>query len=321
MKLLSRLDENFLRGRSCLLRINLDIKEPNEKNWRLQAVVPTIKYLLEHGSKIKILSHRGRPEGEDKELLLAPIIKILSQIVGQDLDYLENVRFNPLEHENDDKFAEELAKNGDFYVNDDFATSHRPHASISAITRHLPSFAGLLLEKEIKVLSRVRDNPDQPLVMLIGGIKIDDKAATIEHLYNKAEFFLMGSAYIDRANPILQKEKVIIPTDWVTDNSNERDIGPQTIKQYQEIIAQAKTIIWSGPVGLIEVPKFRTGSRAVAETIVKTDAFAVAGGGDTSRFLIEEGVADMFDFISTGGGAMLDFLADKKLPGLEALER
>ena len=321
MKLLSRLDENFLRGRSCLLRINLDIKEPNEKNWRLQAVVPTIKYLLEHGSKIKILSHRGRPEGEDKELLLAPVMKILSKIVGQELDYLENVRFNSLEHKNDHQFAEELAKNGDFYVNDDFATSHRPHTSISAITSHLPSFAGLLLEKEVEVLTRVRDHPSQPLVIIIGGIKIADKAAAIDYLYDKTEAFLMGSAYIDQEDPTLQKEKVIIPSDWSTDNSHERDIGPQTIQQYQEVISGAKTIIWSGPVGLIELPKFRNGSKAVAEAITKTDSFAIAGGGDTSRFLIEEGVADMFDFISTGGGAMLDFLANKELPGLEALKK
>ena len=173
----------------------------------------------------------------------------------------------------------------------------------------------------MSVLTRVRDNPNQPLVIIIGGIKIEDKAAAIENLYEKTKVFLMGSAYIDQDNPILQKEKVIVPSDWSTDNSHERDIGPQTIERYQKIISQAKTIIWSGPVGLIELPKFRNGSRAIAEAITETDSFAIAGGGDTSRFLIEEGVADMFDFISTGGGAMLDFLANKKLPGLEALKK
>ncbi len=321
MKYLSQLKKEGIAGKTCLLRINLDIKNPAKESLRIDAIIPTIKFLEENGTKIIILSHRGRPNGIDLKLSLEPFIEILSKKIGHKLEWLENLRFNPQEQENDAEFGRELASRGDFFVNDDFATSHRTCASLVAITKFLPSYAGLLLEKEIKNLSKVMTSPKKPLVVIIGGIKINDKVGMIENFKDKADHFLMGSAYskLPTSNFKLTN-KIMLPSDHITENNEDFDIGPETIKKYSEIIKTAKTIIWSGPLGLFENAKFLNGSKKIAEAVADSNAFTVVGGGDTSQLLKTLGIENRFSFISTGGGAMLEFLSGKKLPALEALE-
>ena len=319
MRYLRDLDRDYLNGKKCLLRINLDVTNPKEASLRINIAIPTINFLLDKGASILILSHRGRPEGEDKNLSLKPLIEILENKIGQKIGWLENLRFDPKEQENDDDFAKELAAKGDFFVNDDFAVSHRANTSISAITKYLPSFAGLNLEKEIKTLSQVMDNPEEPLVVIIGGVKIGDKIGVIENLYSKADRFLMGSAYIDIDNSILKKEKVVLPEDWIVGDGKKLDIGQKTIENFGKIISKAKTIIWNGPMGKFEDSKYIEGSKKVAEAIASSNAFSIIGGGDTYQLLSILGMEDGFGFISTGGGAMLEFLAGKKLPALTAL--
>lgn len=328
MTFLSQLKKEKMAGKTCLLRVNLDIKDPAKESLRIDAVIPTIKYLLANEAKVLILSHRGRPDGVNPDLSLKPLVEILSKKIGYQLKWLENLRFDHREQENSDGLAKELASKGDFFVNDDFATSHRSCASLVAITKHLPSYAGLLLEKEIKNLSKVMQDPKKPLVLIIGGNKINDKIEIIEYFKDKADYFLMGSAYfkfqisnLKFQNDILES-KVIFPQDFIEENGKKLDIGPKTIKQYSEIIKTAKTIIWNGPMGLYENKKFIEGSKKIAQAIIfaRQQIFSVVGGGDTAQFLAEIGLKNKFGFISTGGGAMLKFLSGKKLPALEALD-
>ena len=337
MKYLSQLTKDQIEDKKCLLRINLDIKDPSKDSLRIDASLPTIKFLLEGGAKILILSHRGRPERPDSKLSLEPLIKILQTktdltfrsptSVGSqtslNLSWLENLRFDPREQQNDDGFAQELASKGHFFVNDDFAVSHRANASVMAITKHLPSYAGLRLEKEIKILSGAVNNPQRPLVLIIGGAKIDDKIGVIENFRSKADHILTGSSYIDLLKSNFQGKfdfaKIIIPEDWTGEDGRKLDIGSKTIDKYTNIISQAKTVVWNGPMGMFENPKYLNGSQKIAEAIISSGAFSIIGGGDTQQLLNQLGIEDKFSFISTGGGAMLEFLAGKKLPALEVL--
>lgn len=317
-----------MAGKTCLLRINLDIKDPAKESLRIDAVIPTFDFLIERGAKILILSHRGRPTGcLDPGFSLKPLIEILlAKVRGRhktSINWLENLRYDAREQENDDCFARELAARGDFFVNDDFATSHRACASLVAITQYLPSYAGLLLEKEVANLSKVMINPEKPLVIVIGGAKIDDKVGMIENFKDKADHFLMGSAYykFQISKSRFQNEKVIFPEDFIEEDGQKLDIGPETIKKYSEIISSAKTVIWNGPLGLLsDNPTYARGSKKIAQAIIESGAFSAAGGGETTQLLLELGLQDKFSFVSTGGGAMLEFLSGKKLPALEALE-
>ena len=329
MRFLSQLAQEDLKGKTCLLRINLDLKYSHRESLRIDAVLPTFEFLIKNGAKILILSHRGRPEGPDPDFSLKPMIRILLPKISNrhstSINWLENLRFDPREQHNDDSLAKELAARGDIFVNDDFATSHRACASLVAITKYLPSYAGLLLEKEIKNLSQVMTNPEKPLVMIIGGAKIDDKIGVIENFKNKADYFLMGSSYLGIKNQELRikgaESKIVWPEDWVGHDDKKLDIGPQTIEKFSQIIAQAKTIIWNGPMGLLEDPRYLNGSLKIAGAIIKSNAFSVIGGGETTQLLLELGLEKRFSFVSTGGGAMLEFLSGKKLPALEALEK
>lgn len=322
MRFISQLKKEDLAGKTCLLRINLDIKNPEKDSSRLDAAIPTIKFLLDSEAKILILSHRGRPNGVEENLSLKPLVDVLIskiQYPTSNIQFLENLRFDPREQANDEIFAKELASKGDIYINDDFATSHRASASMVGITKFLPSYAGLLLEQEIKNLSKVTEGPEKPLAIIIGGIKIDDKAGMIEYFKNIADYFLIGSAYIDLQNDLLKSPKVIMPIDWVGEGGKKLDIGPKTIEQFSKIIFGVKTIIWNGPVGMFENPKYLEGSKKIAEAIIASGAFSVIGGGDTDQLLNQLGIKNKFSFVSTGGGAMLEFLSGKKLPAIEAL--
>ena len=356
----------------------------NEEDWRIEATLPTINYLLEQKAKIILIAHFGRPNGKIVEnlrldlvkkrlekLLARPVIK-LNDCIGEEVEkqignmqagdivLLENIRFYPEEKNNDSDFAKQLADLGEIYVNDAFGTSHRAHASIIGLPKYLPNCAGLLLEKEIKFLSKILEKTEHPLVVIVGGAKISTKIKFIKNFLDKADNLLLAGAL---ANTIISAKgfnigksvteeemigeikkleltsiKLHIPVDVVVsvDPSGKEssrispvgktredemilDIGPDTIKLFTRIISQAKMVVWNGPMGLLEVEKFSLGSREIAHAIAKNPGFSTVGGGDTVAFLEEIGLLDKITHVSTGGGAMLKFLAGEKLPGIEAL--
>jgi phosphoglycerate kinase len=225
----------------------------------------------------------------------------------------ENLRFNLGEEENSPEFVQALVKLGDLYVNESFATSHRAHASIVGVPKYRPHFAGLNLLTEIGNLTRVLTNPARPLVVIIGGVKVETKRPVVEYMQAVADEILLGGAFVNES--LDQREKIVLPLDTIEGN----DIGAQTLARFKESISQAKTIVWNGPMGKFEDPAFSNGTTAIARAITSSSAFSIVGGGDTISALDQLGLLNQVSFISTGGGAMLEFLSGKSLPGLEAL--
>ncbi len=373
---LSKAKKEELKG-TALLRLDFN----TEDTWRLDATIPTIKLLLKHANAVVIVSHKGRPDFhkdaagkeelppyERKRLTLAADAKSLSRRLGRPVKFipnfnwgeileeianakkgqvflLENIRFLPGEAKNDPELGRILASFSDYYVNDAFAESHRLAASVVAVTKYLPSYAGLVLEKEITSLSAAAKKFKRPFVIIVGGGKAHDKLEVLEHFRKSADFFLLGGAL---ANTILSLQgievngslladdpkdlmilrkfisnrKVIYPVDWRAEKGSILDIGPATAETYAGIVAKAKTIVWAGPLGLIEKQKFENGTFVVAKAVAKNKkAFSVTGGGETIMFLKKKKLTGGFSFISTGGGALIEFLAGKKLPGIEALKK
>lgn len=337
-----------------------------EDDWRMKAVLPTIKFLCAHSSKIVIGSHRGRPVGFDKKFSLRKNAALLARLTGRRVTFidhfrfeeirrtvaaaprgsiflLENLRFMKGEEANDARFARALASLADFYVNDAFAVSHRANASVAAITKFLPHYAGLELEQEIVSLSRVMRAPKRPLVLLLGGAKAEDKLGVIAYFKNRADSILLGGGPantilslkgMDVKNSVRDRDpkslhtlrsvarsrNVLLPEDFVWHGDMIWDLGPKTVARFGARIAAARTVLWSGPLGLIENARYARGTRAVARAVAQNRrAFSVAGGGETVMFLKTCKLDKKFSFISTGGGAMMDFLAGKKLPGIAAL--
>lgn len=357
-----------------LLRLDFN----TEDDWRMRAVVPTIKLLLRNNCKIVILSHRGRPQahslvqwrkrmvGADKKLSLRKDAAQLSRLLKRKIVFvknfdftetkkkiekspsgsvflLENLRFVTGEEANERTFAKQLASLGDFYVNDAFAVSHRANASVVAITRFLPSYAGLELEAEIENLSGIMARPSRPFVMVVGGAKVLDKLGVLRYFKKKADWFLLGGGPADTIlaargvdikkslrdkdgdktaiRELARSVRVILPVDYLWKKDAIVDIGPRTGLLFRKKIAAARTILWSGPLGLIDEKPYDRGSRAIAAAVAgNRRAVSVAGGGETVMFLKRIKLAQKFTFLSTGGGAMLDFLAGEKLPGIEALK-
>ena len=360
LKYLSNISEKQIKAKTAILRLDFN----TEDDWRMKEAIPTIKFLLNYGDKVVILSHRGRPQGEDTKLSLKKDAKKLSCYLKKKIVFipkldlnlakkiilkspekiflLENLRFSPLEEKNDLQFAAKLAALGDIYINDAFAVSHRANASVVAITKFLPSYGGLELEKEIKNLSLVMQKAKHPLVIILGGAKISDKLGMINFFSKKADKFLLGGGlantllasygkdvkkslfekdhFLNRIK-FLKSKKIILPIDYVWQKEMILDIGPKTADLFSQEISLAKTIIWNGPLGFIEEKKFIAGSLKIAKSIAANHkAFSVAGGGETVMFLKKYHLDKKISFISTGGGAMLDFLAGKKLPAIEALK-
>lgn len=348
----------------ALLRINLDI-EPREfkHSLRLRLAAEDIKSLLHKYDKIVILSHRARPDGDKKAFSLLPAKLNLEKRLGikivffKDFDskkirqkiaassekafMLENLRFFKGETENSRFFAKQLASLGDIFINDDFASSHRKNASISAITKFIKSEAGPILKSEISHLQPVRDNPRQPLALIVGGAKISDKLGIIKNLISKSEYILTGGGaantflkaaeiptngslveekMIPQARRLLKFEKIVVPIDFRKQKNDILDIGPRTAEIYAAFISQAKTIIWAGPLGYIENPDFAKGSAIVLKAINQSQGKAIIGGGETTAFAIKQGFHKKNGFLSTGGGAMLAYLAGEKMPGIESLK-
>jgi phosphoglycerate kinase len=371
IRYLSKTKLSLLSG-TALVRLDFN----TEDNWRMLAVLPTIKLLLKTSDKIVIMSHRGRPESVsdaqakagklDKKFSLRKNAATLTSILNRKVIFidhfdfpkitaiiekspkgsiflLENLRFNAGEEKNDSKFAKQLASLADFYVNDAFAVDHRANASVVAITKFLPSYAGIELETEIDSLSRAMKKPKHPFVFIVGGAKAADKLDAISFFKNKADWFLLGGGSANTTlylrgmdvkkslrdtdpktlkaiQPLVNFKKMVIPEDFVWGGERILDIGPETTKRFVGIIAKAETIIWSGPLGFVEKSPYAKASLALASAIAKNHkAFSLTGGGETVMFLKKYKLDKKFSFISTGGGAMIDFLAGKKLPGIEAL--
>lgn len=388
MRILS--EAGNLSGKRVLVRDDFNITIDNNgkilDDFRIRASLPTIKYLLERQAKIILMSHFGRPAGKVVESMrLTPIQKtladylkvpikkandcigqevenLISQMSSGDILLLENLRFHPGEETNEDNFTKKLAELGDIYVNDAFGACHRAHASIFGITRYLPSYAGLLLQKEVEVLSRVLQNPDRPLVVVIGGAKISTKIKLIQEYLDKADHIILGGALANTVlhaqglaigKSMIEKEVVpevkklkitdtklhipidviasvdktgeaacrIAPVGKIGENELILDIGPETENIFNSVVKTSKMVIWNGPMGLFEVEAFAHGTRAMAESIAScSSCFSIVGGGETTCFLEAFGLIDKFSHISTGGGAMMEFLAGDKLPGIVALE-
>ncbi|MEK7481834.1 MAG: phosphoglycerate kinase [Patescibacteria group bacterium] len=308
-----------------------------ESNYTLKPFANIISKKLKQ--KVNFISHAYRQTGHLDFLKISEDIK--KSKFGS-VFLLENLRFLPGEEKDGEKFAKQLASLGTFYVNDAFGVCHRKNASISKIVKFLPSYAGFQLEKEIKNLSSVMKNAKKPLTIILGGAKISDKIGLIKNFALKADYFLTGGGIahnfllaqglpigdsifeestIGFAKKMLKNKKVVLPVDYAIDNNKILDIGPNTAKYYSDIIKKSKTIIWNGPMGFIEDKKFRKGSEEIFKAILKSKAFSVIGGGETTAIASRVKHQESRVFLSTGGGAMLKFLAGEKMPGIAALKR
>ncbi len=375
-----------VKDKRIFLRVDFNVSLDGDKimdDFRIKAALKTINYLIENNAKIIIATHLGRPEGRDAHFSTKKLAMRLADHIGSEVKFipecigryvkstvenlkpkevvmLENLRFYSEEEQNDDNFASELASLADIYVNDAFSVSHRAHASVSAITKHLPSYAGFLLNNEVSVLSNIYNNPDKPLVIAIGGAKAPTKVEVIKRFLDKADHILVGGVMANvimeasgvfigksKADGDAEKElseidlslsKLHIPIDVVTakevsenaktkivgisavsDDSIILDIGPETIDLFSEIVKDAKTVVWNGPLGYSEIKSFAKGTNTFAKNLCKGNAYKIVGGGDSITALDKIGMLDQIDFVSTGGGAMLEFLAGNKMPGIESL--
>lgn len=349
-----------VNGKRVLVRadFNVPLSEKGDilDDFRIKAVIPTIGYLTRNNAKVILMSHLGKPVQSSKfkvknlknnKYTLKPIAKKLEKLLNKKVKFindcvrektqkgidkmkageitlLENLRFHKGEENNDLEFAKELSKLGDIYINDAFAVCHREHASVVGIPKFLPAGKGILLERETRVLQKIMRNPEKPLIAIIGGAKVGTKCKLINKISENADFVLVGNLLRDQIKQKNLKlkfpEKIIFAIDGIVSDKKELDIGVKTIKIFKEKITKAQTIFWNGPLGKIEEKKFTKGSLAIADAIIKSGAHSIAGGGETIAFLKQQGLIDEFDYISTGGGAMLKFLSGEQLPGLLALE-
>ena len=388
-------NERNLEGKKILLRLDLNVPLEKEKisdTTRIDKILPTLNFLLQEKTKIIILSHIGRPKGENlKELSLKPIcmdlqkklnlkVKLIQENISEIKDkkffdkfyenvlILENIRFYPEEENNDIEFGKQLANLGDIYVNDAFSCSHRLHASIHQLPKFLPSFSGLQFDTEVNALNKITAEITRPVTCIIGGSKISTKINIIKNLIPKFDSIIivggMANNFIEyfgnnigksiaekncdqivkEIDSLSKKEgcKLIYPEDvlvsrglngssqkkeidQVEDDEMILDIGPETIKKITNIIDKSKTILWNGPAGYFENPNFANGSIEIARKIIENNKvnniFSVVGGGDTVSLLNSLNVVNNFNFVSTAGGAFLEYLEGKKLPGITALNQ
>ena len=360
-------------GRSVLLRADFNVPiGPDgviDDDLRIRAALPTIEWLLDKGAKVTACSHLGRPKGKpDAKYSMEPVRKRLHELLGasgkNQVELLENLRFDAGEEGNDPAFVANLVAGHDLYVNDAFGAAHRAHASIVGPPQTLPSAAGRLLAKEVEVLGGLLDAPKRPFVAVLGGSKVSDKLGVIEALLDKVDRILIGGGMcftffkaqgmqigaslleedqVDNAKRLLDTGKILLPEDVVglspegqignpgaggdtrmfgrglPDGWKGLDIGPGAAAAFGEVIGEARTVLWNGPMGVFEDPRFEAGTRAVAEACAETKGFTVVGGGDSASALAKFRLDDDIDHVSTGGGASLELIEQGDLPGLEAL--
>jgi phosphoglycerate kinase len=327
-------------GKRALVRVDFNVPLEDGRvadDTRITAALPTIQLLLDRGAgEVVLMSHLGRPKGPDPALSLKPVEERLRELLpDRRIRLLENTRFDPREAANDPAYARELAANGDLFVNDAFGSVHRAHASTEGVAHLLPAYAGLLLLRELGELGSLLEGPERPFVAVLGGAKVADKIGVLTSLGERADTVLIGGKMaeeVDRGASYELPEDVVaaaafeaeaearvVPWDEVPDGWLGLDIGPATRERYAVRIAEARTVFWNGPMGVFEWPRFAEGTRAVAEAVAAADAHTVVGGGDSVRAVEERGVADQIDWISTGGGASLELLEGKELPGVVAI--
>jgi phosphoglycerate kinase len=337
-----RLLNNYLHdfaGKRVLVRCNFDVPMAGGMvldRTRIENTGETLRILLEYGCKLVLLAHYDRPDGWEEDKSLRPVVAILEEMLGEAVGFvknldrqlveevparvvlLENLRFWKGEQSNDNLMVKELADLGDFYVNEAFADCHREHASIVGLARELKGVAGLHLAREIQVLSSVRDHPVQPLVVVIGGAKLETKEPLVKAFESRADNVLIGGqiAYDLGKKKIDLTEKMVLAD---TDVSG-KDITEESARRFADIILKARTVIWNGTMGVFEEESHRRGTEIIAEAVDRTSAFTVVGGGDTETALTILNLEDDIDHISSGGGAMLEFLVKGTLPGIEVLE-
>jgi phosphoglycerate kinase len=383
------LDGLDVEGKRALLRVDFNVPMDGERivdDSRIQQTLPTFRWLLDRGAAIVVATHLGRPDGHVvDDLRVEPLAQRLGQLLGREIDVaggvvgpkveaqtrglqpgqvlmLENVRFDPGEEANDPAFARGLAALADCYVDDAFGAAHRAHASTEGVAHLLPGAAGLLMEKEVEFLGRVLNNPEPPLVAIVGGAKVSTKIGVMEHMLPRVSHLLVGGAMastllksegaevgssmveedqLDTARRLVDEagEKLLMPSDAVVadafDASAERrevdtddiprgwmmlDIGPRTVEAFSDVVASAGTVVWNGPLGVCEMEPFRAGTEAVARALASSKAVSIVGGGDLAAALSSLGLQDAITHVSTGGGATLEFLEGKDLPGIEALD-
>ncbi|MBD2207119.1 phosphoglycerate kinase [Calothrix sp. FACHB-1219] len=395
-KTLANLSAAEISGKRALVRVDFNVPVDDNGNitddTRIRAALPTIQDLTQKGAKVILASHFGRPKGVDDKLRLTPVAKRLSELLGQEVVktddsigdevaakvaalqngqvlLLENVRFYKEEEKNDPEFAQKLAANADFYVNDAFGTAHRAHASTEGVTKFLsPSVAGYLVEKELQYLQSAIESPQRPLAAIIGGSKVSSKIGVIETLLEKCDKLIIGGGMIftfykarglSVGKSLVEEDKIelaksleakakergvtfLLPTDVVVadkfapdanaetvsienipDGGMGLDIGPDSVKVFQEALADCKSVVWNGPMGVFEFDKFAKGTEAIAHTLAeigKTGATTIIGGGDSVAAVEKVGLAEQMSHISTGGGASLELLEGKVLPGIAALD-
>jgi len=382
-------------GKKAVCRVDFNVPQDKETgaitdDTRIRAALPTIRYLIENGAAVILMSHLGRPkDGPDMKYTLAPVAKRLEELLGMPVHFvpspvvvddavrkaakelkagevmlLENVRFRPEETKNGETFSAELASLGDLFVNDAFGTAHRAHSSTAGIAAYLPAVSGFLMEKEVRFLGDAVEHPERPFVAILGGAKIGDKIPVIENLiekvdtlivgggmaytFLKAKGYEVGTSLLDAEKIGLAKEltekaeakgvKLLLPVDVVMADALENDapsavyeadrmdparmgldIGPASAALFAEEIRKAKTVVWNGPMGVFEMDAFAKGTFAVARAMAESDALTIIGGGDSAAAVQKAGLADRMTHISTGGGASLEFLEGKVLPGVDCL--
>ena len=340
-----KIQEAEIQNKKVLLRADFNVAVEGGKvkeKFKIEAVKETLGYLLEKKCKVALASHFGRPEGkinpefslsqikDDAESILGvkivfiddciseKIAKALHNLNDGEVLLLENVRFYPGEEQNDEKFAEGLAKNFEVFINDAFSVSHRDQASVTGITKFLPSYAGFWLQKEIKEMEKIKNDFKKPAVAIIGGAKIETKLPVIKFFEEKYDNVLVGGKIANEAldQKIQFSSKVILPVDFIDDRL---DIGPKTLENFNSIIGQAETIVWNGPTGKFEEEKYAFSTNEILKEILKSHAYVVVGGGETIEALEKNEAVDKISFVSTGGGAMLEYLSGNKMPGIDAL--
>ena len=381
-------------GKRVLVRCDFNVPMKDGEitdDIRITSALPTIRYLIEKGARVILMSHMGRPKGEAKpEYSLKPVADRLSQLLAKDVVFapsdvvvddsvkaaadaltngqvmlLENVRYRKEETKNEEPFTGQLASLGEIFVNDAFGTAHRAHCSTAGLAEYMPSVSGFLIEKEVKFLGAALENPERPFVAIMGGAKVGDKIPVIENLLKKADCLIIGGGMsytffkamgfeigksildedsITLASQLMEKAdragvKLLLPVDTVCaeEFSNDSrkavfdrdkipadmmgmDIGPKTMEIYKKAIAEAKTVVWNGPCGVFEMPDFAEGTKSVAAALAESDAVTIIGGGDSAAAVEQFGYAGKMTHISTGGGASLEFLEGRALPGIECLE-
>lgn len=331
-------------GKRVLVRADLNV--PLEDGFvaddtRIRAALPTLELLLDlDAAEIAVCSHLGRPKGFDPALVMAPVAARLRELLPDErVSVLENTRFEPGETANDPETARRLADAYDLFVNDAFGSVHRAHASTVGVAQLLPAFAGLLLEEELEKLGRLLGDVERPFVLVAGGAKVEDKLGVLENLGAQADAVLIGGKMAEelRDENTLPFE-AILPTDVVAAAAFEPDaesrvaavsaipagwlgldIGPETRSRFADEISAARTVFWNGPMGVFEWPRFAAGTQAVAEAVASVDGYTVVGGGDSVRALQELELADRVSWVSTGGGASLEYLEGRELPGVAAI--